>query len=166
MDSSWPLICGFFKTALSRQIAEACRIQKLGEEIILNSKDEFNRCKIRRLVINEDHTRGSKDSKEEEEESEDREIVDQGWEMERIQSRRIQELRGVVNLERGIARSPPRKRTGELQDTEKRSNMKRWKYPPLEDNWGEEVDNGEAVLVGTAPTTLQDPVECPPCSSE
>ena len=33
---------GFFRTALSRQIAEACRIQKLGEEIILNSKDEFN----------------------------------------------------------------------------------------------------------------------------
>ena len=36
----------FFRTALSRQISEAVWIQRLGEDKILNSKAEFNRCKI------------------------------------------------------------------------------------------------------------------------
>ena len=36
----------FHQTALGRQIAEAVRIEKWGEDIILNSKADFNRCKI------------------------------------------------------------------------------------------------------------------------
>ena len=59
-----------FHTALSRQIAEACRcrVQKWGEYIVLNSKDEFNRSKIRRLMIGEDKkTEPKKIDKEEEE---------------------------------------------------------------------------------------------------
>ena len=36
----------FHQTALSTQIAEAVRIEKWGEDIILNSKADFNRCKI------------------------------------------------------------------------------------------------------------------------
>ena len=40
----------FFRTALSRQLAEAVRIQRWGEEVILNSRSEYNRCKIGRLT--------------------------------------------------------------------------------------------------------------------
>ena len=41
----------FFKTALSRQIAEALRIQERREYIVLNSKVEYNRSKIGRLTL-------------------------------------------------------------------------------------------------------------------
>ena len=43
-----------FKTALSRQIGEAVRIRRRGGAgMILNSKSEYNRCKIPRLVLEE-----------------------------------------------------------------------------------------------------------------
>ena len=58
-----------FHTALSRQIAEACRVQKWGEYIVLNSKDEFNRSKIRRLMIGEDKKTEPKNIDKEEEEN-------------------------------------------------------------------------------------------------
>ena len=43
----------FFRTALTRQLAEAVRIQRWGEDIVLNSRSEYNRCKIGRLTIGE-----------------------------------------------------------------------------------------------------------------
>ena len=39
----------YFKTALTRQIAEAVLIQKWGEDKVLNSKAEFKRSKLSRL---------------------------------------------------------------------------------------------------------------------
>ena len=43
-----------YKTALSRQIGEAVRIHRRGGAgLILNSKSEYNRCKIPRLVLEE-----------------------------------------------------------------------------------------------------------------
>ena len=43
-----------YKTALSRQIGEAVRIRRRGGAgLILNSKSEYNRCKIPRLVLEE-----------------------------------------------------------------------------------------------------------------
>ena len=121
----------YFTTALSRQIAEACRVQKWGEEIVLNSKDEFNRSRIRRLMIGDDKKPDPKISIREEEEDTTGNIAkEKGWEEERIQARRVQELRGAVNLERGVARSPPRKRGG--QDPSAGKNKKtKWKYPLL-----------------------------------
>ena len=44
----------YFKTALSRQIAEALRIQERGEDIVLNSKAEYNHSKIGRLMLGEE----------------------------------------------------------------------------------------------------------------
>ena len=45
----------FFKTALSRQVAEAARIlRRGGAGAILNSKNEFNRCQIPRLKVEEE----------------------------------------------------------------------------------------------------------------
>ena len=40
-----------FQDPLTRQLAEAVRIELSGEEI-LNSKSEFNRCRVPRLKIN------------------------------------------------------------------------------------------------------------------
>ena len=41
----------FYRTALGRQVGEAVRIRRRGEENLLNSKAEFNRCKITRLSL-------------------------------------------------------------------------------------------------------------------
>ena len=47
-----------FRTALSRQVAEAVRIRRRGGAgSILNSKAEFNRCRIPRLVVEEQDTK-------------------------------------------------------------------------------------------------------------
>ena len=45
-----------FRTALTRQVHEAVRIQEWGEDRILNSKAEFNRCTIGRLTLGENNT--------------------------------------------------------------------------------------------------------------
>ena len=44
---------GFFKTALTRQIAEAIRIEKWGEDVVLNSKGEYNGNRLPRVTFNE-----------------------------------------------------------------------------------------------------------------
>ena len=78
-----------------------------------------------------------KDSIREEEEDTTGNIAkEKGWEEERIQARRVQELRGAVNLERGVARSPPRKRGGQVPSAGKNKKTK-WKYPLLGEDWGE-----------------------------
>ena len=46
-------VVGTYRDALSRQVPEAVRIELRGDEI-LNSKSEFNRCRLPRLTINRD----------------------------------------------------------------------------------------------------------------
>ena len=107
----------YFKTALSRQVAEASRIQKLGEDAVLNSKDEFNRSKIRRLVIGEERNQEQRQrTQEEEADIHEASREERRWEKDRAESRRVLEIRGEINLERGVAKSPPRKRTGSQED--------------------------------------------------
>ena len=61
-------IVKFYQTALSRQVGEAVRIAKRGRDGgVLNSKGEFNRCKIVRLSLGEVGTDESSTSKEPEE---------------------------------------------------------------------------------------------------
>ena len=44
----------YYRTALSRQIGEACRIRRRGGQgNILNSKSEYDRCRIPRLIVEE-----------------------------------------------------------------------------------------------------------------
>ena len=52
----------FLKTALTRQISEAVRIANWGEERIINSKGEYNRCKVGRLTLGEEMKKSIKDS--------------------------------------------------------------------------------------------------------
>ena len=56
-------IIGSFKDVLSRQVFEAVRIENRGQGI-LNSKAEFNRCRIPRLRIDMEGWKKSKESTE------------------------------------------------------------------------------------------------------
>ena len=92
----------FFSTALTRQIAEATRIQIWGEEIVLNSKSEYNRCKIGRLTIGDDVDEERKFRKRAEQLGQDEEELEEGagekrmmdWERRRLVDRRLQEVQG------------------------------------------------------------------------
>ena len=99
----------FVKTALTRQIAEAVWIQRWGEDIVLNSKAEFNRCTISRLTIGEED-RPSKTNKdpqgpgEEVGEEVEGEQEIQEWVVERTTTRRAQEIIETDSLRRGVCR--------------------------------------------------------------
>ena len=47
----------FFTSALTRQITEAVWISRWGEDSLLNSKGEYNRCKIGRLALGDEGNR-------------------------------------------------------------------------------------------------------------
>ena len=133
-----------FRTALTRQVHEAVRIQEWGEDRILNSKAEFNRCTIGRLTLGENNTadeeRILRERLEDMKSTENKLIREhEGWERSRIQARRVQELQSTVNLARGLVRSPGRKRMCEAENNPSTTpttlrKVKR-KYPLLEDNW-------------------------------
>ena len=58
-----------YKTALTRQVGEAVRIELRGN--VLNSKGEYNRCRLPRLVVEESWKEGRTKMTEEE--------VGEGW---------------------------------------------------------------------------------------
>ena len=119
----------FTNTALSRQLSEAVRIERVGEERLLNSKAEYNRCKVSRLTLGEEDK--PKKSLENGEQGEEDDVGD--WERGKTRERRIEELSGRVDLKRGLAKSYAKKRgTGE----EVGGRSKR-KYPLLGEDWGE-----------------------------
>ena len=47
-------ILKFFSSALERQVGEAVRILQTGAERILNSRGEYNRCKLPQITANDD----------------------------------------------------------------------------------------------------------------
>ena len=49
-------VVGVYRSALTRQVAEAVRIRRWGEGVVLNSKSEFNRCQLGRLTLEEDYS--------------------------------------------------------------------------------------------------------------
>ena len=87
----------FFKTALSRQLAEALRIQERGEGVVLNSKAEYNRSKIGRLTLGEEDQRTQNQGDKDQEGGEDQARATQEsistWERMRNLDRRVQEVK-------------------------------------------------------------------------
>ena len=68
-------VVSYHRSALSRQVKEAVRIkQRGGESNILNSRSEYNRCHITRLVVEEEDQR-SKEEREKREKEELEEII-------------------------------------------------------------------------------------------
>ena len=135
------------RTALNRQIKEAVRIRRRGRAAsILNSKSEFNRCQIPRLVV---------------------EVEDEKSRLKRLEDERLEEeeLRGVLDREHSTWREK-KARELHLQDTKRRRQSegeedtrpwgarrrpKKLKFATIEENWGEEggdedgVDNDQPV---------------------
>ena len=135
----------FTQTALTRQILEAVLVQRWGEEKLLNSKAEFNRSKISRLTLGEDEKRIMRpeippDLGEEEGDQPGDSGGVQDWAEDRSKDRRAQEIRSITSWERGLFKSPARKRLGEEELPRPASPAKKskWKYPPLALAWGEE----------------------------
>ena len=145
----------FLGTALKRQISEAVRIEILGEDRILNSKGEYNRCRIGRLTVGdvgENKTKEGNKDHDEEEESRGADKVYKDWESRKIMDRRAEELQGRVDLTRGLMVSPARKRRGEKDklDSAKKRNTRKLQHPVLQEDWGEEGTEG----VPPPPTSL------------
>ena len=46
-----PRAVKYCNSALAKQVGEAVRIAEWGEEVVLNSKSEFNRCQLGRLTL-------------------------------------------------------------------------------------------------------------------
>ena len=126
----------FYKSALTRQVAEAVRIRRRGGEgAILNSKSEYNRCTIPRLQLGEEED----EEKVARIEQEHLLMVEKGaeeqikqWEQRRATIKAVeQRKRRTTN---GAGSSSKRKE--EEQKPGKR--MKRLKYQQIPEGWGEE----------------------------
>ena len=132
---------GYYNTALSRQVAEAVRIAEWGEEVVLNSKSEFNRCQLGRLTLEKEQKPVDPVAIEEECEVECLE-EQRAWERNKSLTKRVEEVRSEGVLDRGLARSPPtkgRRKADSKDDGGGRS--KRLKHPVMEDDWGERKDD-------------------------
>ena len=151
----------FHQTPLVRQISEAVRIERWWVDLILNSKAEFNRCRIGRLTIGEEPKKEERmEPIKETEQEEDRSVP--LWEEGKAKDRRIKEVALTVDLERGVSRTIPRKRRGEEEKS--RKNKAKLQYPLVGENWGEEETVILPMSLRTTPlsTTLQYPSLQPP----
>ena len=146
----------YYKSALSRQIGEAVRIgRRGGAGMVLNSKSEFNRCRIPRLVIEE----VDEEQIREEEERELRVAMEhlskceEEWEQNRTKERE-HELKGARRkLERIERTVQSRKRDqNEIEGAEVAKKRRKLKYRKEQEGWGEEQTT-------TAPTQQPLPTE-------
>ena len=118
------------RSALNRQIREAVRIRRRGGEgNILNSKAEYNRCHIPRLVVEEEdedvrNMRESKEAKDDLEIKRMLEDMDSNWIGSKERERELRERkRRIINTED--------------EGTQKgRKRMRLLRYDIMEDDWG------------------------------
>ena len=64
------------------------------------------------------------------------------WERAKVAQRRVEEVKEMVDMERGLAMTPPRKRREDKEEEEsgtggKEKRQRKLLHPVLEDNWGE-----------------------------
>ena len=130
------------RTALNRQVREAVRIRRRGgaEGGVLNSKSEFNRSHIPRLML-EVEEKDKRELRLAQEQADKEELdkvlhsLDLTWEDKKTRARELAEKkrRRLSELEEGA--KPPKR-------------SKRMKYAILEEHWGEEppVEGGAKVV--------------------
>ena len=124
------------KTALGRQIKEAVRIRRRGGAgSILNSKGEFNRCHIPRLIV-----------EPEDEESETRRLAEEQKETKELFESLEEEdvmWRNKKTREQELAVTKRRRRLSEDDATSSlgANRPKKLRYTPLLEDWEEEDDN-------------------------
>ena len=143
-------IVGNYRTALSRQIAEAIRIRKRGTSV-LNSKGEYDRCRIHRLTIGkEESSHGGTTT-----EIEGNTTEDVAGEQYLMGKRRTMDRRNVPEIvpsksrKRGNTSNEEGTRTG-------RPNKKR-KFVLIGEAWGKggKDDQGLNRELGTGPLTSE-----------
>ena len=122
------------RTALSRQVKEAIRIKKRGGAGgVLNSKSEFNRCYIPRMVVEEEEESSKMDrlAREQTEKEETKlalEQMDETWEQRKARERELAaKKRGRVNDVMAEGERKPKR-------------SRRMKYPIVGEDWGEEEE--------------------------
>ena len=142
-------IVSSYRTALNWQIREAVRIRRRGGAgNILNSRAEYNRCHIPRLVVEEDdvESREKTENDEDEETLRALENMDKNWEGAKTRDRELREKkRLVVEPESG---ERPRKR------------MRKMKYSIVGEDWGlgeeeqEDGVNSSTSVVAPSPNVI------------
>ena len=129
------------RSALSRQIREAVRIHKRGGEgSILNSRAEFNRCYIPRLVVEEEDEEAKTQRLQHEEQEikellESLELEDLGWEERK-------------RLENELSKKKRRRESESLDDDRQvgeRRKIKKLRYARTGEDWGADDSVGDGV---------------------
>jgi hypothetical protein len=129
-------VVAFYRTALSRQIGEAVRIERRG--LVLNSKAEFSRCKIQRLSLDQ------KTDEEQMDKARDRGEEQLGDCSDRLLRQRDkkdkEKRRGIEKVQRT---SSMKNKQTEDQGTRRK---KKRKYHLLSENWGLEEKSINSFL--------------------
>ena len=139
----------YHKSALNRQLGEAIRIRRRGGQgCILNSKAEFDRCRIPRLTLDAKEEELNKLSEKQEEEKlhEVLEYLDEeeeSWGAKKSTAR-DNELK-VRSQELGPATKCGSKKR-EKPVNSKGARSKKLKYAVLNEDWGKEQQNNGAAL--------------------
>ena len=126
----------YFKSALTRQVAEAVRIGRLGEGVVLNSKSEFNRCKLGRLTLGDSTTTNQPTIQPDTTTIENNRKEQEAWEAEKAANRRKEEY---SKLKKGRLPQQPCKRT--TTTTTPPRKVKKRSYELIQDGWGTGKDD-------------------------
>ena len=155
-------VVDYKKTALTRQLGEAVRIRRRGGEgAVLNSKGEFNRSRIPRLVVEETDPEEI-EKLEEQRAQEVRKYLDKEqskWEKEKIMLRDQQHLgsRSKFNID-----TKDKKRAATNLKEQPRKKLKRRKYTIIGEDWGTGSSNLNIDKEEEQPEPQKEP---PPTSS-
>ena len=129
----------FFRTALSRQVGEAVRIMRRGGACsILNSKSEYDRCKIPRLVL-EEEDEGEHRRQGERELQEDLDSIEEhaeAWGRIKFSEKQKEDKQRWSEQAKTTGTGKRRKNPEVPEIQQKRS--KKLKYDLLGESWGEE----------------------------
>ena len=129
----------YFRSALSRQVGEAVRIMRRGGAgAILNSKSEFDRCKIPRLVFEEEEDEEEIRKKQEQDIAREKEIIEEqaaAWGEARYNEMKEDDLRKWTS--RAKTTSLRRKQEEEVPE-EPGKRRKKFKHSFMMEDWGEE----------------------------
>ena len=130
----------FYKTALSRQIGEAVRIRRRGGGgSILNSKAEFDRCKIPRLVVEEQEEEPANAKEEQERKDAQEQILEEQieeWGSQKLQEREQIDKAHRSKLAKITERNRVEKREQELSNEGDKKRRKKLKFRREEEDWG------------------------------
>ena len=134
----------YYSTALGRQIGEATRIRRRGASSLLNSKGEYNRCKITRLTLEE--SEGSNEEQKGEVQIEEINKEGAKWEREKALIRELESRRerggraGVLETIREVT-----KRKKEILWEQGKSKRKR-QFARVGELWGEQEEREQITL--------------------